>query len=202
VSYIVFSIGFAFADPKVYAKCALNLRANMFLIPYLNERIDRLQAPIEFIKYRKRPNSIHIMQFPIFFLQDSVVGFFRTINFNRMFNEYEKSFGITHFRNRWDYIIRGPQHWLGVMHHLNLTMMNYLVLDVSRQDILKETLDQLWGQQRRKLLKPLKVKIGQDEGEGGLDHGGVTYEFFRLALSEAFQPEKGEFGSLAILRRY
>lgn len=42
------------------------------------------------------------------------------------------------------------------------------------------------------LLKPLKVKMGHKEGEVGLDHGGVTYEFFRVVLSEAFRPENGE----------
>ena len=41
------------------------------------------------------------------------------------------------------------------------------------------------------MLKPLKVKIGREEGEIGLDHGGVTYEFFRIVLSEAFKPEHG-----------
>jgi hypothetical protein len=34
--------------------------------------------------------------------------------------------------------------------------------------------------------------MGHKEGEVGLDHGGVTYEFFRVVLSEAFRPENGE----------
>jgi len=66
-------------------------------------------------------------------------------------------------------------------------------LDVSRENPLKDTLDQLWGQEKRMLLKPLKVKMGHEEGEVGQDHGGVTYEFFRVVLGEAFQPENGMF---------
>jgi hypothetical protein len=170
---------------------SLNLRPNMFLIPYFNEEIDCIQAPLDYLKYKERPNSFHILQHHMFFTQNALVGYFRAINFNRMFKQFQKSARITNFQSRWEQIISNPRHWNVAMEHLEVSLAEYLVLDVTRQSPLEETLDQLWGQEKRKLMKPLKVRIGILEGEVGLDQGGVTYEFFRLILNEAFKPENG-----------
>lgn len=170
----------------------LNLRPSMFLIPHFQEEIDCVQAPLEFLKYKERANSFHILQHHMLFTQDALVGYFRAINFNRMFKQFQKSARITNFQTRWDQIISNPRHWNVALDHLEVSLAEYLVLDVTRHSPLEETLDQLWGQEKRKLLKPLKVRIGISEGEVGLDQGGVTYEFFRLILNEAFEPDNGE----------
>ena len=90
-----------------------------------------------------------------------------------------------------DVFLREPYLYM-IKHRLKVTLNDYLVLDVSREQPLKDTLDQLWRQERKTLLKPLKVKLGQQEGEVGLDHGGVTYEFFRVVIGEAFAPDYGK----------
>ncbi|KAL5418340.1 hypothetical protein PMIN03_001062 [Paraphaeosphaeria minitans] len=172
---------------------SLNLRPNMFLIPHFHEEIDCIQAPLDYLKYKERPNSFNILQHHMFFTQDALVGYFRAINFNRMFKQFQKSARITNFQSRWDQIVSNPRHWNVAMDHLEVSLAEHLVLDVTRQNPLEETLDELWGQEKRKLLKPLKVRIGILEGEVGLDQGGVTYEFFRLILNEAFEPEHGMF---------
>jgi hypothetical protein len=82
---------------------------------------------------------------------------------------------------------------------MKVTMTDYLTLNVSRRETLRDTFDQLWGVEKRTLLKPLKVTMGQVEGEVGLDHGGVTYEFFRVVLREAFKPDHGKLRRLAFL---
>lgn len=170
---------------------SLNLRPNMFLVPRFSEEIDCVQAPLDFLKYKERPNSVHILQHHMLFTQEALVGYFRAINFNRMFKQFQKSARITNFQSRWDQIISNPRHWNVAMRYLDVALVEYLVLDVTRRSPLEETLDQLWGQEKRKLMKPLKVRIGILEGEVGLDQGGVTYEFFRLILNEAFEPENG-----------
>ncbi|KAF1967130.1 hypothetical protein BU23DRAFT_559677 [Bimuria novae-zelandiae CBS 107.79] len=172
---------------------SLNLRPAMFHIPYFDEEIDSIQTPIDFVKHKERPNSFHILQHPIFFAQDALVGYFRAINFNRMFKQFRKTTQITNFQSRWDQLMNDPRHWNVAENRLEVALAEYLVLDVSRRDPLEETLDQLWGQEKRKLMKPLKVRIGILEGEVGLDQGGVTYEFFRLILNEAFKPDNGMF---------
>jgi hypothetical protein len=70
----------------------------------------------------------------------------------------------------------------------------FLLLDIERQTILESALNQVWGREKRELLKPLKVVMRMDgKDEEAADHGGVSQEFFRLVLSKAFDPEYGLF---------
>lgn len=68
----------------------------------------------------------------------------------------------------------------------------YLVLDVRRSHILEDTFNQLWGLNQKRLMHPLKVRLGSEEGEEGVDQGGVSLEYFRVALSEALNPDNGK----------
>jgi hypothetical protein len=69
-----------------------------------------------------------------------------------------------------------------------------LLLDIERQHVLESAFNQLWGRERRELLKPLKVVMRMDgKDEEAADHGGVSQEFFRLVLAKAFDPEYGMF---------
>ena len=76
---------------------------------------------------------------------------------------------------------------------LKIAMATYLVLEIRRESILTDALNQLWRRQKRELQRPLKVRMGMDEGEEGVDHGGVQQEFFRIALGEALNPDYGKF---------
>ena len=189
--YAIDSLTIADANMK-----SLNLRPVMFQVPYFQEEIDSIQAPLDYLKYKERPNSFHILQHPILFTQEALVGYFRAINFNRMFKQFRKTAQVTNFQSRWDQLVNNPRHWNIAEDQLEVVLAEHLVLDVTRQSPLEETLDQLWGQEKRKLLKPLKVRIGILEGEVGLDQGGVTYEFFRLILAEAFKPHHGKLNYL------
>jgi hypothetical protein len=163
----------------------------MFHIPYLNERIDAVQAPIEFIGFQQCPNTAHILDYPYLFPQKYLIGYFRTVNFTAMLTQANHSWRTAHlqthlielYSQRYDRLLRNE---------LKVSFTDYLFLQVSREDALKETLDQLWGQEKRMLLKPLKVRLGNLEGEVGFDQGGVTCEYFRIVLVEAFKVENGE----------
>ncbi|KAJ6188337.1 hypothetical protein N7519_003245 [Penicillium mononematosum] len=76
---------------------------------------------------------------------------------------------------------------------MKTSMSTYLVLVVRRDNILSDALSQLWRREKRELMRPLKVQMGMDEGEEGLDHGGVQQEFFRLLMGQAFDPSYGMF---------
>lgn len=69
----------------------------------------------------------------------------------------------------------------------------YLVLEIHREDVLTDAMNQLWRRHKRELLRPLKVRLGEDEGEEGVDLGGVQQEFFRMAIAEALDPKYGTF---------
>lgn len=174
---------------------ALNLRPEMFHIPYFNEHIDVIREPFEFLNWEERPNSFHIFQYPFLFPKNYLIGYFRTVNFTNMLKQFEQSGRTTSLENRLDdlFELYRDEHWSILRTRLKVTLSDYLVLEISRKNSLQETLDRLWGQEKRMLMKPLKVRMGMQEGEVGLDQGGVTYEFFRLVLSEAFKPDTGRF---------
>ncbi|KAF2468522.1 uncharacterized protein BDR25DRAFT_304945 [Lindgomyces ingoldianus] len=171
---------------------SLNLRTNMFHIPYLNEHLDLVKEPMKFLSRGPTINSFHLLQCPFLFTPRDLVAHFRTINFTRMYKQFEETERAMHLQRELDPFLREPYWWL-IRSRLKVTFTDYLVLDVRREHALEDTLNQLWGQEKRLLMKPLKVKMGQQEGEVGLDQGGVTYEFFRVVLSEAFNPDKGMF---------
>ncbi|KAF2130351.1 ubiquitin-protein ligase E3A, partial [Dothidotthia symphoricarpi CBS 119687] len=170
----------------------LNVHSNMFHMPFFNERIDVAVEPLMFLNWESQPNTLHIFQYPCLFPTEYLVAYFRTINFASMMTQYDSTTRAHQLQSQLHAYLREPHRWLA-QSLLKVTLNDYLVLDVSREQPLKDTLDLLWGQNRKTMLKPLKVKIGREEGEIGLDHGGVTYEFFRVVLSEAFKPEHGMF---------
>lgn len=81
----------------------------------------------------------------------------------------------------------------------------YLVLRINRHSVLSDANDQLWHRSRSELAKPLRVRMGMEEGEIGHDLGGVQIEFFKLACMEALDPDYGKFppfhGATSILTR-
>ncbi|EMD68276.1 hypothetical protein COCSADRAFT_80909 [Bipolaris sorokiniana ND90Pr] len=171
---------------------SLNLRPKMFEMPILNERLNAVSEPAAFVAWKEKPNTLHILQYTCLFSAQHLVAYFRTINFSEMMKHYDHTMRTQQMQASLKIFLREPYWWV-IKSRLKVTLSEYLVLDVSREDPLKDTLDQLWGQDKRMLLKPLKVKMGHGEGEIGVDHGGVTYEFFRVILSEAFKPQHGMF---------
>jgi hypothetical protein len=171
----------------------------MFYMPLLHDRLDGVKEPAEFLKREDEPNFFHLFQYPFLFPPDYLVGYFRTINFTTMFQHHERTERTVHLQRHLDPFLR-PIYRSQLGNLLKVTLSDYLVLDVSRERALEETLNQLWGLERRFLLKPLKVKLGTEEGEVGLDHGGITYEFFRVVLEQAFKPDTGECSLSMLLR--
>lgn len=163
----------------------------MFEVPFFFERLDAVEEPIRFLQWRKQLNTIHILDYPELFTTEQLVTYFRTINFTRMMQQYDHTTRTHRLKGAlWMFLTRRHHELLADM--MQVTLTELFVLDVSRAEPLKDTLDKLWQQEKRLLLKPLKVNMGQQEGEIGQDHGGVTYEFFRVVLSEAFKPDHGE----------
>jgi hypothetical protein len=164
----------------------------MFEIPFFDERMDNVENPLKFLTWEEQPNTLHILQYPMLFPAEYLVRYFRTVNFTSMMTQYDQTTRTHQMQRSLEMFLQDPHLWL-IRNRMGVTLSEYLILNVSREAPLKDTLDQLWGLEKRMLLKPLKVKMGQDEGELGADHGGVTYEFFRVVLSEALKPDHGGF---------
>ena len=163
----------------------------MFKIPYLHEHMNAVDDPVKYLDWKLQLNTLHLLQYPELHPTDYLVKFFRVINLSSMMTQYDHTQHTHQMMSQFEPVLREPYLYI-IKKRLKVTLNDYLILDVTREQPLKDTLDQLWKQERVNLLKPLKVKLGQQEGEVGLDHGGVTYEFFRVVLGEAFAPDYGK----------
>lgn len=67
-----------------------------------------------------------------------------------------------------------------------------MVLEISRQNVLEDTFNAIWRREEREIMRPLKIRLGEEGGEEGLDSGGVQQEFFRLAIAAALDPDYGK----------
>ncbi|KAL9033156.1 MAG: hypothetical protein Q9214_007644 [Letrouitia sp. 1 TL-2023] len=72
-------------------------------------------------------------------------------------------------------------------------LKSHFVMDIRRENMLQDTFNQLWMRNRKELFKPLKVRMGMNEGEEGVDHGGVQQEYYRLAIAQFLDPDYGLF---------
>ncbi|CAH0559582.1 unnamed protein product [Brassicogethes aeneus] len=77
------------------------------------------------------------------------------------------------------------------------SITQFLVLNVSREHIVRDALNELRGVEPGDFKKPLKVKFHGEEAE---DAGGVKKEFFMLLLRDILDPKYGMFKEYAETR--
>ncbi|KAK4105250.1 hypothetical protein N658DRAFT_440189 [Parathielavia hyrcaniae] len=165
-----------------------------FRSDYFSERLDTVRMPISWLSHTPSRQRSHLLDFPYIFNPPTLVSYFRSINFSRMSRVFEES---TSFHDK----IRVMSQRVGLsQHHKDVLLerlrpagSKYLILDIRRGTVLEDAFDQLWRREERELLRPLKVHLGESNGEEGFDSGGVQQEFFRLAIAEALNPDHGAF---------
>ncbi|KAM0489791.1 hypothetical protein ACHAP8_012235 [Fusarium lateritium] len=167
-----------------------------FRVDYLSERLDFIEMPVEWLSFKSTRWRRHILDYPYIFSPETLVSFFRSINFARMSRMFEESSSL---KTRMSAIvdpgslITNPHHKMVLQDLLRTASSKYLVLEVGRENVARDAFDQLWRRERRELLRPLKVHLGENSGEEGFDSGGVQQEFFRLAIAECLDPGFGAF---------
>lgn len=152
-----------------------------------------MEMPLEWLNSQANPNTFHLLSYPFLFPPSALVTYFRAINHSAMFKAFEASITTTRMVMQMTFAEGGlaDHRENRLFERLNVALTNYLVLDIRRDDVLTCALDQLWRRERRELMRPLKVRMGMEEGEEGVDHGGVQQEFFRMAIGEALNPDYG-----------
>ncbi|KAF5658203.1 hypothetical protein FHETE_10031 [Fusarium heterosporum] len=167
-----------------------------FRVDYLSERLDSVEMPVNWLAFKSTRWQRHILDYPYIFSPDTLVSFFRSINFARMSRMFEESSSL---KTRMSAIvdpgslITNPHHKMVLQDLLRTASSKYLVLEIGRHNVARDAFDQLWRREKRELLRPLKVHLGENSGEEGFDSGGVQQEFFRLAIAECLDPEYGAF---------
>ncbi|KAK2592014.1 hypothetical protein QQS21_010285 [Conoideocrella luteorostrata] len=168
-----------------------------FRVDYFSERIDAMEVPIDWTAFTTTRQVHHILDHPYLFNPETLVTFFRAINFSRMSRTFEESASL---KTRMAAIV-DPGSLVTNTHHkhvlqdlLKTASSRFLVLAINRKHVLRDAFDQLWRRQERELLRPFKVHLGEGSGgEEGFDSGGVQQEFFRLAIAECLDPTYGAF---------
>ncbi|KAJ4393808.1 hypothetical protein N0V93_003023 [Gnomoniopsis smithogilvyi] len=181
----------------IYKKSqALRIAHKQFHCDYFAERLDNVEMPVAWLSFISTKQKVHLLDYPFILNSDTLVSYFRAINFSRMSHAYEEAASL---KSRLDRLfethtlIVNPHHKNVLTDLLRTAASRYLILDIGRKTVLRDAFDQLWRREERELLRPLKVHLGEDSGEEGFDSGGVQQEFFRLAVAEALDPEFGAF---------
>ena len=148
--------------------------------------------PPSWVNAEDRSDAVHVLCYPFLFPGATIVSYFRAINYASMCKAYNES---RVFRSRLKQLTFDRSQTVSTMSQSNdrlrIAHTQCLVLQVRRDSVLEDAMDQLWMRQHRELLRPLKVNMGFDEGEEGVDQGGVQQEFFRVVLAEAMNPQYG-----------
>ncbi|KAG5294419.1 HECT domain-containing protein [Histoplasma ohiense] len=172
----------------------LGLRPEDFHTAFLSERLDPTEMPVEWLGILQNNKSVHLLSYPFLFPPSALVIYFRAINYSNMSKSYEAAMTTSRHVTQPAFSSIIPiDDDVSLLARLKTSISTYLVLVVRRDNVLTDALDQLWRRERRELMRPLKVQMGMDEGEEGIDHGGVQQEFFRVAFGEALDPSYGMF---------
>ncbi|KAL9617680.1 MAG: hypothetical protein Q9160_007555, partial [Pyrenula sp. 1 TL-2023] len=176
------------------ARVDLNLEVSHFYIQLFSERLDPMEVPAEWLAFHPDNKIFHLLSFPFLFIPSALVQYFRAINHASMWKAFESATTQSHLAKQLLREDTVPIHnELDLLLRLRPSMATFLVLNVRRDHVLTDAIDLLWRREKRELLRPLKVKMGMELGEEGVDAGGVQQEFFRILFAEALNPDFGMF---------
>ncbi|KAI9845107.1 MAG: hypothetical protein M1837_005111 [Sclerophora amabilis] len=170
----------------------IGLSTDLFCMPFFSDRLDPMEMPLEWQSSTSSSKTMHLLSHPFLFPPSALVTYFRALNFSNMSRAFEGSMMtlrmIIHMAHA-----DPTEH--GLIDRLRTAINTYLVLEIRREHVLLDAMNQLWRREKRELMRPLKVRMGMEEGEEGVDHGGVQQEFFRIAIAEALNPDYGVFAT-------
>lgn len=149
-------------------------------------QLDIKQLPTQWLLPKRDRSSIHLLSFPFLFSREILVSYFRAINYAKMLKAYNGSMANKKLAETQDF--RYDRNYAS---KFGKVVNRFFVLDLKRENILTDALNQLWRREGYELMKPLKVLIGGQEGEEGVDQGGVQQEFVRIAIGESIRPDYG-----------
>ena len=163
-----------------------------FQTEYFADRLDSMEMPVQWVSFTAEKRKLHLLDYPFLFSPNNLVTYFRAINFSRMSRSFEASNSMwVRVNSTMAPFMSDLSRREALLERLKTAHVKYLVLKIRRDNVLLDAFNYLWRREERELLRPLKVRLGEDSGEEGSDSGGVQQEFFRLAIAEAFNPDYG-----------
>lgn len=172
----------------------LRLDEDAFHTRFFAQRLDSMEMPVEWLSYRPDNRTFHLLSHSFLFPPSALVTYFRALNFAAMSKSFETALITARHVSQFagSGVIK-VANGVGLLTAMRPAMARFLVLNVRRDSVVTDAMNQIWRRQKRELMRPLKVRMGMDEGEEGVDHGGVQQEFFRCLFAEALDPAHGMF---------
>ncbi|KAL9534696.1 putative E3 ubiquitin-protein ligase [Sphaerulina musiva] len=133
----------------------------------------------------------HILNFQYLFSSETITTCFRAVNLRRMSRASGSAIKSGEYRHRHNLDRNSDTDQLPPQ--LQHQEEHYMLLYVSRSNLLKDTFDQLWQRRKSELRRPLRVRMGADELDIGHDLGGVQVEFFNIVCKHIFSEEAQMF---------
>lgn len=167
-----------------------------FRTEYFAERLDPVEMPLEWLNFTPNKRTVHLLDHPYLFNPSTLVTYFRAINYSRMNQFYEEAkatHGLMYSTAAENSLMVDKNRRDKLYERLRTATSKFMVLGIRRTSVLVDTFNSIWRREERELMRPLKIRLGEDGGEEGLDSGGVQQEFFRLAIAEALDPDYGTF---------
>ena len=175
-------------------RCSIGLEPAEFWTPLFVRRLDALDTPLEWLAFRPDNKTVHLLSYSFLFPPETVVAYFRAINYSRMMKTTEGK--LLTKRTYGEFIASGRVPVTGrerLEQRLEIPGPWRFVIEVRRDNVLTDAINQIWRRPAHELLRPLKVRMGTDEGEEGVDSGGVQQELFRVLFGQALDPSYGMF---------
>ncbi|KAL8940765.1 MAG: hypothetical protein Q9216_002645 [Gyalolechia sp. 2 TL-2023] len=128
-------------------------------IAVMRARFDFLNDPIKWLERPGLENPAHLLAYPFVFGLKGQITCFRAINYARMFRKYEDSILTSRLLTQMTF----PDSLTGrgqirVQEKLEDFLKSYFVLEISRENILLDAMNQLWRRKKQEMTKPLKVR--------------------------------------------
>ncbi|RAL67255.1 hypothetical protein DID88_008021 [Monilinia fructigena] len=164
-----------------------------FRTEYFSDRLDSIAMPLEWLSFQSNKRTVHLLDYPYLFNPSTLVSYFRAINYSRMNQSFEEAKAMYTLVRTHEGLISNEDNRRKLRQCLHTATSRYMSITVSRENLLSDAFDVLWRREERELMRPLKVTLGEDHGEAGVDMGGVQQEFFRIAMTEAINPDYGVF---------
>ncbi|POS84703.1 hypothetical protein EPUL_004650 [Erysiphe pulchra] len=167
-----------------------------FETEYFAERLDSINMPIEWLSFNRNKKTVHLLDYPYLFSPATLISYFRAINFSKMSLAYETA---KYEYLRVDSNMKEPGLELGeetrekIQDRLRIATTKFMVMEIRRTHVLLDSFNSIWRREERELMRPLKLRLGEEGGEEGSDSGGVQQEYIRLAIAEALDPDYGTF---------
>ncbi|EPQ64712.1 Bgt-4252 [Blumeria graminis f. sp. tritici] len=167
-----------------------------FRTDYFAERLDPFEMPVEWISFNANKKTVHLLNYPYLFNPANLITYFRAINYSKMSLAFETAKAELirmNYAMHENTLMTNNLTRDKLQERLRTATTKFMVLEVRRTHVLLDTFNSIWRREERELMRPLKLRLGEEGGEEGSDSGGVQQEFLRLAIAEALDPDYGAF---------